>query len=107
MPGSRASTGTSELIFLGVKEQVERAASGLFKTALGAMEDMFGHGIVYNIILKKVSSICTDGTNEGGLWKFLEVDRKYEKWIENTINENLVCRSSCGLGFQRVVQKCA
>lgn len=66
------STGTSELIFLGVKEQVERAASGLFKTALGAMEDMFGHGFVYNIILKKVSSICTDGTNEGGLWKFLE-----------------------------------
>lgn len=71
------SSGQSELIFLGVKEQTEREAVGLFRTALGAMEDLFGHEFVYNVILMKTSSICTDGTNvnsgeQGGLWKFLE-----------------------------------
>lgn len=60
-----------------MKEQVEREAIGLLKTALGAMEDMFGHEFLYNVIMMKISSVCTDGTNvnsgeEGGLWKFLE-----------------------------------
>lgn len=71
------SSGVSELLFFGVKEQVERYANGLLETALGAMEDQFGHDFVYDVILKKVSSICTDGTNvnsgeRGGIWKFLE-----------------------------------
>lgn len=68
------STGISELIFLGVKEQKKRKAIGLFNAALGAMEDIFGREFVYNVILPKTSSICTDGTNvnsgeEGSLWK--------------------------------------
>lgn len=42
------STGASELIFLGVNEQVERFAPGLLKTAFGAMENLFGHEFVYN-----------------------------------------------------------
>lgn len=71
------STGTSELIFLGVKEQIERGAIGLLKTALGATKEMFGDAFVNNVILQKASSICTDGTNansgrDGGLWKYLE-----------------------------------
>lgn len=71
------SSGATELLFFGVKDQVERFAEGLLKTALGAMEDQFGREFVYDVILKKVSSICTDGTNvnsgnRGGIWKFLE-----------------------------------
>lgn len=72
-----SSKSATELIFLGVKVQTERLAAGLFKTVIGAMEDMFGYDFVYNVILMKVSSICTDGTNvnsgdEGGIWKYLE-----------------------------------
>lgn len=66
----------TELLFFGVDEQVERKATGLLKTALSAMENLFGRDFLYNVILKKTSSICTDGTNvnigeEGGIWKFL------------------------------------
>lgn len=71
------SVGNTELIFMGMKEQVERYAIGLLNTALGAMEDRFGHDFLYDVILKKVSSICTDGPNvnsgeSGGMWAFLE-----------------------------------
>lgn len=71
------SAGVPELLFLGVNEQVERLANGLFKTALGAIEKQFGRDFLYDVILKKVSSICTDGTNvnsgeHGGLWALLE-----------------------------------
>lgn len=69
--------GCSELLFFGVKEQVERLATGLLKTALGAIEEQFGRVFLEDVILKKISSICTDGTNvnsgeKGGIWAFLE-----------------------------------
>lgn len=69
--------GEPELIFFGVSGQVERKANGLLKTALKAMENQFGLDFVENVILRKVSSICTDGTNvnsgdEGGIWKLFE-----------------------------------
>lgn len=71
------SGGALELVFLGVSEQVERFAAGLLKTALEAIENQFGREFLYTVILKKVSSICTDGTNVnsgevGGIWALLE-----------------------------------
>lgn len=72
-----SNTGEMKLIFLGMCEQLEPGARGLFKATLDAMINMFSRGFVYEIILPKVSSICTDGTNvntgeKGGLWVYLE-----------------------------------
>lgn len=68
--------GALELIFLGVGEQKKRGADGLLEAALTAISTNFG-GENLKIILKKVSSICTDGASintdeKGGLWTLLE-----------------------------------
>lgn len=70
-------TGNAELVFLGMDEQVERGAIGLFQTSLNAMSKMFSKEFVYEYILSKMSSICTDGVNtnrgeRGGLWFYLQ-----------------------------------
>lgn len=70
--------GSSELVFFGIGEQTERYATGLMaavKEALKfAVEDP-------KIILRKVSSVVTDGTNmnigeKNGLWALLEKEIK-------------------------------
>lgn len=60
-----------------MEEQVERGAIGLFHTVLSAMNNMFTKKFVDEIILSKVSSICTDGVNtntgeKGGLWFYMQ-----------------------------------
>lgn len=69
--------GKQELVFLGMDEQTERGAIGLFRTTLNAMIKMFSKEFVYAHILPKISSVCTDGVNtntgeRGGLWFHLE-----------------------------------
>lgn len=76
-------SGASKLLFFGVSEQRERLATGLLKTAFEAMENQFGREFLYNVILKKISSICTDGTNvntgqSGGIWALLEEEIKMD-----------------------------
>lgn len=73
--------GGSENIFLGMDEQVESGAAGLLKTALRAIENNFSENFMYQHILNKVSSICTDGANvnkgeKKGLWKLLDDEIK-------------------------------
>lgn len=70
-------TGDSQLIFLGVSQQMERKASGLFDAALSAIQNQFGLDFLNNVILKKTSSICTDGANvnigeTGGMWPMFD-----------------------------------
>lgn len=57
------SNGEMKLLFLGVAEQVERSASGLLKATLEAMHSNLSEQFTNKIILKNVSSLCTDGTN--------------------------------------------
>lgn len=73
--------GTAELVFLGMDEQTERGAQGLFQTCLNAMTKLLSKDFVYEHILPKVSSICTDGVNTnkgetGGLWFYLQNEIK-------------------------------
>lgn len=70
-------TGNIELVYLGMDEQTKRGAVGLFQTFLDAMSKMFSKEFVYEYILPKLSSICTDGVNtnrgeEGGVWFHLQ-----------------------------------
>lgn len=74
--------GKSELVFLGVADQMESGAIGLFKAAKSAITLNFGEEILV-AIFKKLSSICTDGApvNRGdkqSLWLLLDDEmRKY------------------------------
>lgn len=52
--------GSSELVFMGVSEQTERYATGLM---LAVMEALRAAVDDPNLILGKISSVCTDGTN--------------------------------------------
>lgn len=79
-------TGKAELIYLGVDEQVEKGAEGLFNTFLNAMNTMFTKEFVLFHIFPKLSSICTDGVNtnrgeSGGVWYYLQ------KEVEKTKSE--------------------
>lgn len=70
------SEGQLELIFLGMAEQTQRGAVGLLAATIAAIENNFG-SVFAEVVLKKISSICTDGANvnigeRGGLWKLLE-----------------------------------
>lgn len=70
------SEGELELLFLGVSEQIIRGAVGLLAASMKAIEDNFNKAVL-EIILNKVSSVCTDGANvntgeQGGLWILLE-----------------------------------
>lgn len=66
--------GQSELIFIGISEQKERYAKGLM---LAVTEALAAAVIDPKLILKKVSSICTDGTNvntgeTNSLWTLID-----------------------------------
>lgn len=68
--------GELELLFLGVGEQKKQGAAGLLDAALAAIEDNFNRETL-RIVLKKMSSTCTDGArintgDETGLWVRLE-----------------------------------
>lgn len=70
-------TGKTELVFLGMDEQTARKAIGLFQASINAMANLFSKEFVYQNILPKMSSICTDGVNtnrgdKGGLWHYFE-----------------------------------
>lgn len=69
-------SGEKELVFLGIGEQTARGAVGLFEAVKRAIIDNHGEEI-YKCIMKKNTSICTDGTNvnigeRGGLWTHFE-----------------------------------
>lgn len=71
-----AADGAKELLFLGISEQTARGAKGLFEAVKQGMIDNIGEEM-YVVVMKKISSICTDGTNvnsgeKGGLWAFFE-----------------------------------
>lgn len=55
--------GKPQLYFLGVGEQTERGAVGLMAAVKKAMLNNLGKD-GYVMVMKKISSICTDGTNE-------------------------------------------
>lgn len=70
------ANGEKELIFLGIAEQNSRGAAGLFDAVKKAIIESVGEEM-YVCIMKKISSICTDGTNinsgeRGGLWALFE-----------------------------------
>lgn len=75
--------GNNEWILLGVAEQTERKAEGLFKAVKEAILKNLDYA-EYSILMKKISSICTDGANvnigdSGGLWKFFEDEIRAEQ----------------------------
>lgn len=68
--------GQKELIFIGIAEQNIRGAPGLFEAVKRGIIENFGEE-TFTIIMMKISSICTDGTNmnsgeKGGLWALFE-----------------------------------
>lgn len=70
--------GKSELFFIGIAEQTQRLATGLMNAVKEALKAMGGDLDVY---LRKISSMCTDGTNlnsgeRNGLWVLLENEMK-------------------------------
>lgn len=72
------SDGSLELCFIGIAKQTERKAVGLTKAAINAIDTMIGKEN-RTILLKKVSSLCTDGTNvntgeQNSLWALLDAE---------------------------------
>lgn len=70
--------GSSELIFVGIAEQKERFAEGLTLAVMDALKSAVGDP---KLILKKVSSLCTDGTNVNtgdakSLWALMDKEVK-------------------------------
>lgn len=68
--------GMLETIFLGVGQQTDRGADGLFKTI---KETISSHGTnAYKTMLTKLSSVVTDGAtdNRYGLWGLMEDEVK-------------------------------
>lgn len=68
--------GTSELLFIGIGHQTERKAIGLKKATMEGIEAIIGTENQKSF-LRKVSSICTDGTNVNtgdrtSLWVLLD-----------------------------------
>lgn len=68
--------GDKELNFIGISEQNTRGASGLFEAVKRGIIENVGEEM-YAIIMKKISSICTTGTNmnsgeKRGLWALFE-----------------------------------
>lgn len=52
--------GSSKSVFIGIAEQSERLAKGLFKTVKAALTAAFDES---DTIFRKISSVCTDGIN--------------------------------------------
>lgn len=68
--------GESEIVFLGVARQTERGSKGLFDATIAAIKSNMDVDC-YKELMRKISSICTDGTNvnsgeKGGLWALFE-----------------------------------
>lgn len=64
--------GSSQLIFIGISEQTERLAAGLMSAVKEALKAMVDDPYLF---LRKISSVCTDGTNlntgeKSGLWGY-------------------------------------
>lgn len=74
-------TGEIELYFFGIGHQTGRGAIGLFRASKNGIIDNIGEDMYKNII-RKLSSICTDGTNvnsgEKRLWKLCEDELREE-----------------------------
>lgn len=71
-----SADGSKDLNFIGISEQKTRGATGLFEAVKNGIIESVGEAM-YEIIMKKISSICTDGTNmnsgeKGGLWTLFE-----------------------------------
>lgn len=71
-------TGAQETVFLGMAEQEERGAKGLYNAIKRGITDTVGN---YESILLKTSSIVTDGASintgeKSGLWRLMEEDAK-------------------------------
>lgn len=70
--------GSSESVFIGIAEQSERLAKGLFKTVKTALTAAFDKS---DTIFRKISSVCTDGTNvnsgeKNDIWVLIEDEMK-------------------------------
>lgn len=70
--------GSSELVFLGIGEQKKRFAAGLMLAVIDALKAIV---VDPKLILRKVSSVCTDGTNvntgeKNSLWVLLDKEIK-------------------------------
>lgn len=70
--------GTSELIFIGISEQTKRLAEGLMLAVIEALRSAVDDP---KLILNKVSSLCTDGTNVNtgdvsSLWALMDEELK-------------------------------
>lgn len=89
------SDGSIETVILGIAEQSERGALGLFNAVLSAIKvNLDTDGL--EIVLKKVSSICTDGTNvntgeRNGLWTL------FEKKVEDVGSEIPITKIWCAV----------
>lgn len=55
--------GSLETLFIGIGQQTERGAIGLFNATIKGINDNVGKD-VHEFIMKNVSSICTDGENK-------------------------------------------
>lgn len=70
------ANGMMELLFLGIGQQKKRRVAGMMEAVTeGILENMSMD--LYTVLMRKISSICTDGTNlnlgeKGGLWKYFE-----------------------------------
>lgn len=70
------ANGEKELTFLGIGEQTNRGAAGLFEAVKKGMIENLGDEM-YAAVMKNISSICTDGTNTNtgekqSLWSHFE-----------------------------------
>lgn len=73
-------TGSLETLFIGIGQQINSGDIGLFEaTKMGIIENVGEE--VYELIMKNVSSICTDGENKNtgdshSLWTLFETECK-------------------------------
>lgn len=68
--------GDLETIFIGIGQQTNRGAIGLMEAVKNGMIENIGEDL-YGLIMARLSSICTDGTNvntgeKHSLWKYFE-----------------------------------
>lgn len=81
--------GIPELLLLGIADQTERKAAGLLNAVKRAISTNMSDDD-YKTIMRKISSICTDGTNlnsgdTAGLWKLFEDEIKAEGSLPSLI----------------------
>lgn len=74
------AAGDIETLFIGIGQQKERGATGLFNATINGIIDNVGEDI-FRLIMSRVSSICTDGENKNtgdnhSLWTLLQMNVK-------------------------------